>query len=124
MYRAGVCYWQCLMSLVCSLIKYVQNVDKVRASVRTDYVEILLSPFTSHKTEQVYNKTVADDDDNNGEAVYGNVPPNDVTTQYRIPVKELHNVINEKHTNHEFLKEYRVSVLCIGLCGHLIVVSK
>ena len=34
----------------------------------------------------------------------------EVTTKYRIPVTELHNVIKEKHRNDGFLKEYWVSV--------------
>jgi hypothetical protein len=73
---------------------------------------ISLPPSTTHKTEQVYDNTLSDEDDNNGEATYGNVQLNDVTTKYRIPVTELHNVINEKHTNDGFQKEYEVSVQC------------
>ena len=80
-------------------MKYLQNVDDMRA--------------TSHNTEQVYNNnTVYHDDDNNGEATYGNVQHNEVTTKYKIPVTELHNVISDKHANDGFLKEYEVSVLC------------
>jgi hypothetical protein len=92
-------------------MKYLQNVDAVNATVRTDDVKVSLPPSTTHKTEQVYDNTLYDDDDNNGEATYGNAQLNDVTTKYRIPVTELHNVINEKHTNDGFLKEYEVSVL-------------
>ena len=90
---------------------YLLNVDNVNATVRTRGVKVSLPPSTSYKTEQVYDNTVSDDDDNNGEATYGNAQLNDVTTKYRIPVTELHNVINEKHTNDGFLKEYEVSVL-------------
>jgi hypothetical protein len=93
-------------------MKYLQNVDDMRATVRTGDVNISLPPSTSHNTEQVYNNTVSHDDDNNGEATYGNVQHDEVTTKYRIPVTELHNVIREKHTNGGFLKEYEVSVLC------------
>ena len=92
-------------------MKYLQNVDDMRATVRTGDVNISLPPSTSQTTEQVYNNTLYDDDDNNGEATYGNAQLNDVTTKYRIPVTELHNVINEKHTNDGFLKEYEVNVL-------------
>ena len=63
------------------------------------------------KLNKYTTNTLYDDDDNNGEATYGNAQLNDVTTKYRIPVTELHNVINEKHTNDGFLKEYEVSVL-------------
>jgi len=95
-------------------MKYLQNVDDMRATVRTGDVNISLHvpPSTSHKTEQVYNNTVSHDDDNNGEATYGNVQHDEVTTKYRIPVTELQNVISDKHTNDGFLKEYEVSVLC------------
>jgi hypothetical protein len=93
-------------------MKYLQNVDDMRATVRTGDVNISLPPSTSHNTEQVYNNTVSHDDDNNGEATYGNVQHDEVTTKYRIHVTELHNVIREKHTNGGFLKEYKVSVLC------------
>ena len=92
------------------LKKYLQNVEKVK----TGDHELLILPSTSHKTEQVYNNSVSDDDDNNGEATYGDVQHNEVTTKYRIPVTELHNAINEKHTNDGFLKEYEVSVLNMG----------
>jgi hypothetical protein len=33
---------------------------------------------------------------------------------YRIPVTELQNVINEKHKDDGFLKEYEVSLIYIG----------
>ena len=95
-------------------MKYLQNVDDMRATVRTGDVNISLPPSTSHNTEQVYNNTVSHYDDNNGEATYGNVQHDEVTTKYRIPVTELHNVIREKHTNDGFLKEYEVSVLCFS----------
>ena len=93
-------------------MKYLQNVDGMRATVRTGDVNISLPPSTSHNTEQVYNNTVSHDDDNNGEATYGNVQHDEVTTKYRIPVTKLYNVIREEHTNGGFLKEYKVSVLC------------
>ena len=93
-------------------MKYLQNVDDMRATVKTGDVNISLPPSTSHKTEQVYNNTVSDDDDNNDEATYGNVQHNEVTTKYRIRVTELQNVISDKHTNNGFLKEYEVSILC------------
>jgi hypothetical protein len=54
------------------------------------------------------DKTVSEDDENIDETLYGNDRPDNVTTKYS--VTELHNVINEKHTNDEFLKEYGVSV--------------
>ena len=92
-------------------MKYVQNVEATNATVRTGDVNVSLPPSTTHKTEQVYDNTLYDDDDNNGEATYGNVQHDEVTTKYRIPVTELQNVINEKHTNDGFLKEYEVSVL-------------
>ena len=93
-------------------MKYLQNVDDMRATVRTGDVNISLPPSTSHNTEQVYNNTVYHDDDNNGEATYVNVQHDEVTTKYRIPVTELHNVIRDKHMNDGFLKEYEVIVLC------------
>jgi hypothetical protein len=93
-------------------MKYLQNIDDIRATVRAGDVNISLPPSTSHNTEQVYNNTVSHDDDNNGEATYGNVQHDEVTTKYRIPVTELQNVIRDKHTNDGFLKEYEVSVLC------------
>ena len=96
-------------------MKYFQNVDDMRATVRTGDVNISLPPSTSHTIEQVYNNTLFHDDDNNGEATYGNVPPNDVTTKYRIPVTELQNVISDKHTNDGFLKKYELSVLCYNV---------
>jgi hypothetical protein len=92
-------------------MKYLQNVDAMNATVRTGDVNVSLPPSTSHKTEQVYDNTLYDDDDNNGEATHGNAQRNDVTTKYRIPLTELHNVINETYTNDGFLKEYEVSVL-------------
>jgi hypothetical protein len=82
-------------------MKYLQNVDAVNATVRTDDVKVSLPPSTTHKTEQIYDNTLYDDD-NNGEATYGNAQLNDVTTKYRIPVTELHNVINAKHTNEAY----------------------
>ena len=85
-------------------MKYLQTVDDVNATVRTRDVNISLPPSTSHKTEQVYDNIASDDDDNNGDATYGNVQLNDVTTKYRIHVTELNNVINEKPTNDGFLK--------------------
>ena len=102
---------KCLLSLICSAMKYLQNVDAVNATVRTGDVNVSLPPSSANKTEQVYDNTLSDDDDNNGEATYGNAQLNDVTTKHRIPVTELHNVINEKHTNDGFLKEYEVNVL-------------
>lgn len=86
-------------------MKYLQNVGDVNESVQ------LSMP---HKTAQVYYNKVSDDDDdddNNGESTYGNVPTNDVTSRYIIPVTDLHYVINKKRTNDGFLKEYEVSVL-------------
>ena len=53
--------------------------------------------------------TLSEDDENIDETLYGNVRPDNVTTKYS--VTELHNVINEKHTNDGFLKEYGVSDL-------------
>ena len=93
-------------------MKYLQNVDDMTATVKTGDFNISLPPSTSHNTEQVYNNTVSHDDDNNGEATYGNVQHDEVTTKYKIHVTELHNVIRDKHTNDWFLKEYEVSLLC------------
>jgi hypothetical protein len=53
-------------------MKYLQNVDAVNATVRTGDVNVSLPPSTTHKTEQVYDNTLSDEDDNNGEATYGN----------------------------------------------------
>jgi hypothetical protein len=51
--------------------------DAVNATVRTGDVNVSLPPSTTHKTEQVYDNTLSDEDDNNGEATYGNVQLND-----------------------------------------------
>ena len=47
-------------------MKYLQNVDAVNATVRTGDVKVSLPPSTTHKTEQVYDNTLSDEDDNNG----------------------------------------------------------
>jgi len=94
----------------------------VRATVKTGDVEISLQP--SKSPGEADDNTVPDDDEINGEVAYGNVQHDEVTAKYRIPVTELHNVINERHTSDGFLKEYEVSVLYISLCGHYVVVSK
>ena len=44
------------------------------------------------------------------EDAHANIHLIEVTTKHRIPVTELHNVIEEKHRNDGFLKEYGVSV--------------
>jgi hypothetical protein len=60
-------------------------------------------PFGIFKLD---DNTVSEDDDNIDETLCGNVRPDNVTTKYS--VTELHNVINEKHTNDGFLKEYGI----------------
>ena len=76
-------------------------------TVRSDDVNILLQP--SKRPGKSDDNTVSEDDDNIDETLCGNVRPDNVTTKYS--VTELHNVINEKHTNDGFLKEYGVSDL-------------
>ena len=76
-------------------------------TVRSDDVNISLQP--SKRPGKSDDNTVSEDDENIDETLYGNVQPDNVTTKYS--VTELHNVINEKHTNDGFLKEYGVSDL-------------
>jgi hypothetical protein len=78
----------------------------VSTTVRSDDVNILQPSKRPGKSD---DNTVSEDVENIDETLYGNVRPDNVTTKYS--VTELHNVINEKHTNDGFLKEYEVSDL-------------
>ena len=59
----------------------------------------------------VYTNNVSDEGEGTGDCVYSN---SEDITKYRIPVTELQNVINEKHKDDGFLKEYEVSLVYIG----------
>lgn len=60
--------------------------------------------------DHVYTNHVSDEDEGK-DCAYSN--RKDIT-KYRIPVTELQNVINEKHKDDGFLKEYEVSLIYIG----------
>ena len=67
--------------------------------------------YEASTQDHVYTNHVSDEEGGNDEFVYSN---SEDITKYRIPVTELQNVINEKHKDDGFLKEYEVSLVYIG----------
>ena len=66
--------------------------------------------YLTSTQDHAYTNHVSDEEGGNDDCVYSN--PKDIT-KYRIPVTELQNVINEKHKDDGFLKEYEVSLIYI-----------
>ena len=67
--------------------------------------------YEASTQDHVYTNNVSSEEGGNDGCVYSN---NEDITKYRIPVTELQNVINEKHKDDGFLKEYEVSLVYMG----------
>lgn len=95
----------------------MQRDGAVGLTTATDDVKISIPPsnervsYESSTEDNVYTHDVSDEEGGNDECVYSN---REDTTKYRIPVTELQNVINEKHKDDGFLKEYDVSLVYMG----------
>ena len=87
------------------------------STTATDDVNILIPPsnervsYEASTQDHVYTNNVSSEEGGNDGCVYSN---NEDITKYRIPVTELQNVINEKHKDDGFLKEYEVSLVYMG----------
>ena len=67
--------------------------------------------YEASTQDHVCTNNVSDEEEVNDDCVYSN---SEDFTKYRIPVTELQNVINEKHKDDGFLKEYDVSLVYMG----------
>ena len=67
--------------------------------------------YEASTQDNVYTNNVSDEEEGTDDCAYSN---SEDITKYRIPVTELQNVINEKHKDDGFLKEYEVSLVYIG----------
>ena len=67
--------------------------------------------YDTSAQDHVYTNNVSGEEGGNDDCVYSN---REDITKYRIPVTELQNVINEKHKDDGFLKEYEVSLVDMG----------